>query len=40
MPENNGVSLSQAMLENVTDIDSFLLNFLIDFPINSEMRGR
>ena len=31
MPEHNGVNLSQVMLENVTDIDSFLLTFLIDF---------
>ena len=30
MPEHKGVIFSQTMLENVTDIDSFLLNFLID----------
>jgi len=39
MPEHNSVNFSQPMLENVIDLDSFLLNFLLNFPTDSIEKG-
>lgn len=38
MPEENTVNFPQLMLENIIDIDSFLLDFLLEFPTSSEAK--